>query len=76
MITIMGEIYYSLRFDRPTESTVGTPNYDHKWMQYNIKTFKWEMSNNKCLIILKRCIKEPLKSSIPDCGQLKSTLRG
>jgi hypothetical protein len=33
MITTVGEIDYALRFDRPIEPIVGTPNYDHRWMQ-------------------------------------------
>jgi hypothetical protein len=37
MITTVGEIDYALWFDRPTEPTVGTPSYDHRWMQYNIE---------------------------------------
>jgi hypothetical protein len=74
IITTVGEIDYSLWFDRPTEPTVDTPNYDHKWMQYNIEKVKWERSNDKCMIILKRCIKEALKSSIPDCDTVKEYL--
>jgi hypothetical protein len=69
MITIVDEIDYSLWFERPTEPTVGTPNYDHKWMQYSIKKFKLERSNNKFMIILK-----PLKSSILDCETTKEYL--
>jgi hypothetical protein len=30
MITTVGEIDDSLWFDRPTESTVDTPNYEHR----------------------------------------------
>jgi hypothetical protein len=60
MITTVGEIDYALRFDKPVEPTVGTPNYDHRWMQYSIDKVKWEISNDKCMIILKRSIKEPL----------------
>jgi hypothetical protein len=67
MITTVGEIYYALRFDKPVEPTGGTPNYNHMRMQYSIDKVKWERSNNKCMIILKRSIKEPLKSSIPEC---------
>jgi hypothetical protein len=67
MITTVGEIDYALRFDKPVEPTVGTPNYDHRWMQYNIDKVKWERSNDKCMIIFKRSIKEPSKSSIPEC---------
>jgi len=36
-------------------------------MQYNIDKIKWERSNDKCMIILKRSIKKPLKSFIPEC---------
>jgi hypothetical protein len=42
VITIVGEIDNSLRFDRPIELKDGTSNYEHKWMQYNIKKVKWE----------------------------------
>jgi hypothetical protein len=30
MITTVSEIDYALRFDKPIELTVGTPNYDHR----------------------------------------------
>jgi hypothetical protein len=74
MITTVGEIDLALRFDRPTEPTVGTPNYDHKMLQYSIDKVKWERSNDKCLIVIKRTIKDPLKSSIPDCATAKEYL--
>jgi hypothetical protein len=45
MITPSGEIDYSLWFEKPIESIVGTPNYYHKWMQYIIEIVKWERSN-------------------------------
>jgi hypothetical protein len=74
MITTVGEIDLALRFDRPTEPTVGTPNYDHKMLQYSIDKLKWERSNDKCLIVIKRTIKDPLKGSIPDCATAKEYL--
>jgi hypothetical protein len=74
MITTVGEIDYALRFDKPVEPTVGTPNYDHMWIQYSIDKVKWERSNDKCMIIIKRSIKEPLKSSIPECETVKEYL--
>jgi hypothetical protein len=74
MITTVGEIDYALRFDKPVEPTVGTPNYDHRWMQYNIDKIKCERSNDKFMIILKRSIKEPLKSFIPECETAKEYL--
>jgi hypothetical protein len=30
MMNTVGEIDYSVRFDRPTEPALDTPNYDHK----------------------------------------------
>jgi hypothetical protein len=73
MITTVGEIDDALRFDKPIEPTVGTPNYDHMWMQCSIDKVKWERSNDKCMIIIKRSIKEPLKSfhtRVRDCQRV------
>jgi hypothetical protein len=74
MITTVSEIDFTPRFDIPTEPTVGTPNYEHKLMQYIIVKVKWDRSNEKCMIIIKRSIEYLHKSSIPECEIAKEYL--
>jgi hypothetical protein len=40
VMTIVSEIDYSLRFDKTTEPIVGSPQYDHKMLQYSIDKVK------------------------------------
>jgi hypothetical protein len=42
MMTTVGEITYSLRFDKPIEPTVGSSLYDHKMMLHSIDNVKWK----------------------------------
>jgi hypothetical protein len=61
MMTIMGEIDFSLQFEKCTEPIVDSPHYDHKMLYYSIDKVKWERSNKKYLIIIKSLIKDQVK---------------
>ena len=50
---------------RPAPPVVEKPDYDHKVMKYDLEKAKWEKSNKKCLLILKRSIADAVKGSIP-----------
>jgi hypothetical protein len=67
MMTILGEIDYSLRFQKPTEPTVGSHQYDHKMFHYSIdKKVKWKRSKCKVLDHNKSLIKDPFMGAIPE----------
>jgi hypothetical protein len=66
MMTILGEIDYSLRFQKPTEPTVGSHQYDHKMFHYIIDKVKWKRSKCKVLDHNKSLIKDPFMGAIPE----------
>jgi hypothetical protein len=66
MMTTMGEIVYSLRFQKPTEPIVGSHQYDHKMFQYSIDKVKWKRSKCKVLDHNKSLIKGPFMGAIPE----------
>jgi hypothetical protein len=45
MVTKVGEIDYSLQHEKPIELTMGSPQYNHKMLQYSIDKVMWERSN-------------------------------
>jgi hypothetical protein len=66
MMTTMGEIVYSLRFQKPTEPIVGSHQYDHKMFQYRIDKVKWKRSKCKVLDHNKSLINDPFMGVIPE----------
>jgi hypothetical protein len=66
MITIVGEIDYSMWFDKPTKLIVGSTQYDHKVVQYNIDKVKWKRSKCNILDHNKSLIKDPIEGAIPE----------
>jgi hypothetical protein len=67
MMTTVGEIVYSLWFVKPTKPIVGSLQYDHKMLQYNIDKVKWKRSKCRVLDHNKSLIKDPIKGAIPEC---------
>ena len=42
MVTTVDNVEYLLKFERPNEPTMDSPQYDRKMLQYNIDKVKWE----------------------------------
>jgi hypothetical protein len=66
MMTTVGELDFSLRFEKHVEPTVGSPLYDHKMLQYSINKAEWKRSKYKVLDHNKSLIKDPLMGAIPE----------
>jgi hypothetical protein len=63
----LSELDYALRSARPVPPEVGEPDYDNKVMKHDLERHKWEKSNRKCLMILKRSIVEAIRGLILEC---------
>ena len=63
----LSELDYALNGARPVPPQVGEPDYDDKFMKHDLERVKWERSNRKYLMILKRSIMEAIRGSIPEC---------
>jgi hypothetical protein len=44
-------------------------------MSYELERAKWDASNRKCLMVIKRSIKEAIRGGIPDCETAKEYLK-
>jgi hypothetical protein len=44
-------------------------------MSYELERAKWDASNRKCLMVIKRSIKEAIRGGIPDCEIAKEYLK-
>jgi len=63
----LSELDFALRSARPVPPVVGEPDIDNKVMKHNLERAKWERSNRKWLMILKRSILEDIRGSILEC---------
>ena len=63
----LSELDYALNSARLVPPQVGEPDYDDKVMKHDLERVKWERSNRKYLMILKRSIMEAIRGSIPEC---------
>jgi len=70
----LSELDYAMNSPRPAPPVVGEPDYDHKVMKYDLEKTKWEKSNKKCLLILKRYITDAAKGSIAKCETARAYL--
>jgi hypothetical protein len=66
MITTVSEIDYSLWFEKPTKPTVGSPQYDHKMLQYNIDKVKCKRFKCNVFDQNKSLIKDLIEGAIPE----------
>jgi hypothetical protein len=62
----MGEIDYSLWFEKPTKATISSPQYSHKMLQYNIDKVKWKRSKCNVLYHNNSLIKDLIECAIPE----------
>ena len=70
----LSELDYALNGARPVPPQVGEPDFDNKVMKHVLERAKWERSNRKCLMILKRSIMEAIRGSIPECETAREYL--
>lgn len=70
----LAELYFALSKDYPTPPTEGDPDYQNKYMLYDLDKNKWEKSNKKCLMVIKHSIVDAVKGAITDCDTAKEYL--
>ena len=74
LMLALSELDFALRSARPVPPQVGEPDFDNKVMKHVLERAKWERSNRKCLMVLKRSIMEAIRGSIPECETTKEYL--
>ncbi|WVZ80744.1 hypothetical protein U9M48_028199 [Paspalum notatum var. saurae] len=74
MFTLM-DLDFALLTDKPTEPVAREAQYDNKMMQYNIEKRKRDISNTKCLKIIRHLIDDSIEGSIPECATTKELLK-
>ena len=60
------DLDYSLNNEAPKEPQQGCENYDVLMRGYEIEKAKWDISNRKCLMIIKSSIIEGIRGAMPD----------
>ncbi|WVZ86511.1 hypothetical protein U9M48_033274 [Paspalum notatum var. saurae] len=74
MMFTLTDMDFALLYDKPTESAPGEARYDDKMLHYSIEKRKWEISNTKCLKIIRHLIDDSIEGSIPECATAKELL--
>ncbi|KAJ1275373.1 hypothetical protein BS78_05G130700 [Paspalum vaginatum] len=74
MVLTLSDLDFTLWTNRPIEPIVGKAQYEQKMMQYSIDKRRWEISNNKCLMIIRHRINDSIEWSIPECTTTKELL--
>ncbi|WVZ75928.1 hypothetical protein U9M48_023944 [Paspalum notatum var. saurae] len=71
MMFTLTDMDFALLYDKPTEPAPGEARYDDKMLHYSIEKRKWEISNTKCLKIIRHLIDDSIEGSIPECATAK-----
>ena len=68
------DLDYALNNEAPKEPQQGCENYDVLMRGYEIEKAKWDISNRKCLMIIKSSIIEGIRGAMPDSEVAKDYL--